>query len=422
MAQKKSLPPHIAAKIMSAMKKAGAISYYEIDGTSMQPFIMNRERVIIDHRKKEFAIGDIIHFKREGEKGTFLHRIVFMDGDKIITKGDNRYSLDKPITKSDIKGKVTTIERIDGTKIFLEDEPYETFSCMMAEVSYRMGIFHREMMKEKFNEDDKNVEADAELLHINAYDLYHNGEQEKALDLFRQATALDPTRAISRVDIGEILRQKGEGDEAILHLRLALDIDRRNSKISAQAYNIIGNTFCDRGEYQESLEEYLSSIDVSPDFVPPYINRGWAYYKLGEYEKAMEDYNKAIEIEPENYKAIKNLGLLYLTMKDMENALKHLEKAREINGKDPDVLNNLGVIFMEKGENEKAGELFNRAMEVDPTHYDTTCNIGTILERTGRKDEAVRHYTWALKKFPGDEHFQACLTRLIKAGVTKNEE
>jgi len=414
MTQKKSLPPHIAAKLISAMKKSGAISYYEIDGTSMQPFIMNGERVIIDNRKKDFEVGDIIHFKKEGEKGTFLHRIVYMEGDKIITKGDNRYSLDKPITRSHIKGKVTAIERADGSKVFLEDEPYKTFSRNMAEVSYRMGIFHREMMKEKFNEDDEELEADSELLHIKAYDFYHGGNPEKALELFRQTVALDPGRAISRVDIGEILRQKGKGDEAILHLRLALDIDRRKSKVSAQAYNIIGNTLCDKGRYEESLEEYLSSIDVDPDFVPPYINRGWAYYKLGEYDKAMEDYQKAIRLQSDNFKAHKNLGLLYIAMKDMESAQKHLEKAMEIKGDDPDILNNLGVIFMKKGEYEKARELFGRAIDIDPSHYDTICNMGILLERTGKNDEAIKHYTRSLKKFPGDERMQACLTRLIK--------
>lgn len=406
MSQNKALPPHIAAKLMQAMQKAGAVSSMKIDGTSMEPFIMNGEKILVDNRLRDFEPGDIVHFEREGEAGTFLHRIVAIEGDRVITKGDNRYSFDIPVKKENIKGKVTTIERVDGSKVFLKDEPWKSFCRMMAQVSFRMGVFHSEMMKEK-------AEGPADEIHKKAFDLYHSGKQEEALDLFRQAAALDPARALSRVDMGEILRQQGKGHEAILHLRLALDIDRRGSEASAQAYNIIGNTLCDMGRYEESLEEYLSSIDVSPEFVPPYINRGWAYFKLGHPEKAEADYKKALELEPDNYKAVKNLALLHFSQKRMDQAREYMEKALGINDRDPDIYNNLGLVYLENGNMDKAEELIKKALEMNPEHREALCNLGTVLEKRGDKKAALGHYAKALKKLGGDGDIQASISRIM---------
>ena len=407
MTTKKSLPPHLAEKMMETMQKAGTVSYLKIDGTSMEPFIMNGEKLIIDHRVKEFEPGDIILFERDDEKGQFLHRIVYKDEERIITKGDNRFSFDKPIRFDNVKGKVTAIEKDDGTKVFITDEPWKTFSRMTAKTSYKNGVFHKEMMKEK-------AEGSPEKIHKKAFDLYKKGKTFEALDLFREAVALDPGRALTRVDMGEILRQQGKYNEAVTHLRLALEIDRRESEVSAQAYNILGNTLSNMGRYRDALEEYISSIDVSPEFVPPYINRGWAYFKLGQTPKAEKDYKKALELEPGNFKALKNIALLYLSTGNFDEAHTYLEKAFELKENDPDILNNLAIIHLEKNELQKAEKMVRKALEIKPTHYEGVCNLGVILERQGKLKDAVSHYSSSIKKYTDDDELKAALSKLLK--------
>jgi signal peptidase I len=412
MTERKSLPPHLAAKMIQAMQKSGVITCLQIDGTSMEPFIMNGDKIIADHRIKDFEPGDIVLFEREDEEGSFVHRIIAIDGETVVTKGDNRFSPDKPIKISHIKGKITTVEKSDGSKIFITDEPWKTFSRMMAEVSRKAGVFHSEMMKEK-------TEDDGEEIHKKAYSLYHEGKDAEALTLFRQAVALNPERALSRVDMGEILRQSGQYEEAILHLRLALDIDRRKSHISAQAYNILGNTLCNMGKFAESIEEYLSSISVDPLFVPPYINRGWAYFRLGEWEKAQADIEKALKMEPKNFKALKNMALIHLSRENPEKALEYLRKASEINDRDADIMNNMGIIYLKQGDFTEAENKTKKALEINPEHYEASCNLGVILEKQGRKKEAASHYSKLLKKHNENEEIKRRLERVLKKEEVK---
>jgi len=90
------------------MVKAGRFSVY---GNSMLPIIAHDSKVKIAHADG-FSVGDIVVFKR---KHYVLHRIVKIIGSKIITKGDNNPIIDKPIKKSMIIAKITSVNgrRID---------------------------------------------------------------------------------------------------------------------------------------------------------------------------------------------------------------------------------------------------------------------------------------------------------------------
>ena len=78
-------------------------SYFEVISESMEPTIKVGDEIFIK-LTNEVEKNDIITFKADG--GIITHRLVRIDGNDYITKGDNNDSEDKPITKNDIIGKV----------------------------------------------------------------------------------------------------------------------------------------------------------------------------------------------------------------------------------------------------------------------------------------------------------------------------
>lgn len=70
---------------------------------SMQPELMVGDSIIVKE-VNEYTVNDIVTYKKD----TFYvtHRIVSVDGDKVVTKGDANTSEDDPIDKKDILGKV----------------------------------------------------------------------------------------------------------------------------------------------------------------------------------------------------------------------------------------------------------------------------------------------------------------------------
>ncbi len=70
---------------------------------SMQPAIEVGDFLIL-WEKKEYRVDDIITFRWGNNLVT--HRIIAIDGDRVVTKGDSNNIADEPIQMSQIEGKV----------------------------------------------------------------------------------------------------------------------------------------------------------------------------------------------------------------------------------------------------------------------------------------------------------------------------
>ena len=77
----------------------------------------------------------------------------------------------------------------------------------------------------------------------------------------------------------------------------------------AEACLYRGNTYFEKGDYDQAISEYSKAIELDPKLAVAYYNRGNAYYKKGEYDYAWTDINKAkslgCEVEPEFLDALR---------------------------------------------------------------------------------------------------------------------
>ncbi|MGD1701691.1 tetratricopeptide repeat protein [Dapis sp. BLCC M229] len=46
-----------------------------------------------------------------------------------------------------------------------------------------------------------------------------------------------------------------------------------------------------KGDYEKAIADYDRAIQLDPEFVYAYLNRGLTYNDRGEYEKALADFN-----------------------------------------------------------------------------------------------------------------------------------
>jgi len=51
-------------------------------------------------------------------------------------------------------------------------------------------------------------------------------------------------------------------------------------------------------DYKAAIHDYNKAIELKPDFVEAYIQRGTAYFKLGDYKAALQNFSKYMESEP----------------------------------------------------------------------------------------------------------------------------
>ena len=97
--------------------------------------------------------------------------------------------------------------------------------------------------------------------------------------------------------------------------------------------NIRGVIYYQLGNNQEAIADLTQALQINPNFVAAYYNRGNTRYELGDETGAFEDYNQARLIEPDNdidandEHGYYGRGLARSRMGDNQGALEDLHKA-----------------------------------------------------------------------------------------------
>ena len=71
-------------------------------------------------------------------------------------------------------------------------------------------------------------------------------------------------------------------------------------------------------------------IEIDPNDVNTYRNRGVAYILNGEYDKAIEDFSEAIDFDPKDAKAYGGRGEAYRKKGEFEKAAADEEKSKSL--------------------------------------------------------------------------------------------
>jgi len=98
-------------------------------------------------------------------------------------------------------------------------------------------------------------------------------------------------------------------------------------------YHNLANDYYKIGEFEKSVEHYDKALELNPDLLETYFNRGLAYTRLQKYDKALEDLTKVIELNPHLAEAYYTRGLVYEYKQNYDKAIEDYDKALEV---DPD--------------------------------------------------------------------------------------
>lgn len=203
----------------------------------------------------------------------------------------------------------------------------------------------------------------------------------------------------------------------------------KDHKLTANAYNYIGEVYYEQGEYNKALDYFYKVLDIheksldkdSPDTAKSYNSIGKVFYELGEYKKAIDFFNKALDLydkiygtnHPDTATSYNNIGLIYDEQGDYEKALDFFKRALDIREKvlgrdDPDTAksyNNVGLVYYSKEDYVEALEYLYKAFEIikhnfgeeHPYTASTYNNIGMVYKVQGDNDKALEYYFKALK-------------------------
>jgi DNA-binding NtrC family response regulator len=169
----------------------------------------------------------------------------------------------------------------------------------LLDVHFNMGLLH--MGRGHVNDALPKFEQAIELLHPIVPGRYYLG-------LFHTEETL---RLQCRLNLGSLLRQRGELEKAVGQFRQVLEGQPRN----VPALGNMGDCFLAMERYRDAVRTYqrvLKLLPGGPERMNIHNDLGVAYFKMGDLDRAVAQFKAVLKEDPGQENALHNLGQIYL--------------------------------------------------------------------------------------------------------------
>jgi tetratricopeptide (TPR) repeat protein len=242
--------------------------------------------------------------------------------------------------------------------------------------------------------------------NLEAYDLYNRaryltatGKTEMsiaALDLFREATQLDPefaeahaafARTYLNLDfLGEVSGSAEEREEAREAVRraLSLDPDLAQAHLAHGAQLEVLDVDLDG-----AVRAYRRAIELSPSSSAAHFKLGFLFMNRGQFEDARAMFRRAVALDPRSLSPRVNLAFTEFVERDYVEAERQAAQVVEIYPARVAGYYILSGALSFQDRHDEAIAAARRAVELDPASTLTRIQLAFVYARGGTRDSAL---------------------------------
>ena len=218
-----------------------------------------------------------------------------------------------------------------------------------------------------------------------------NESKQPASDIPKQSE--NELAAHAFFSIGYLLSKGSRMEKALAAYDKAIEL----KPDFVEAYNNRGGVFQKLGKYDQAVADLGKAIDLYPDFAELYCNRGCLKGSSGELKAAATDFNKRIELDPKNAKAYYHSGITKNQLGEYQAALIDFDKAVELG------LNSVNVYYYRAlaktllNRYDAAISDYDKVIELNPDHAEAYNSRGNLRGSLGQYDDALADCTKAIR-------------------------
>ena len=138
----------------------------------------------------------------------------------------------------------------------------------------------------------------------------------------------------------------------------------------------------------EAIETYRRVIEMTPEWIEPYINIGVAYYQTGQLTDALAAFRSAVALDPLNGISRYDLGCTLEEMGEIDEAIDNLRRAARAMPAHADVHFNLALAYEKRGERRLAREQWLLYLRYAPNGPWADQARSRLEEYSGRRKQA----------------------------------
>lgn len=185
---------------------------------------------------------------------------------------------------------------------------------------------------------------------------------------------------IAHNNLANILKQRGQLDQAIGHYRQALWLKPG----SAQIHLNLADAHQARGEPAAALRHYRRALEAEPARVETHLKLGNALLGQHAVAEAINSYRQAVRLAPNLALAHSNLGAALAIQRQFAEAIEHYRQALQLKPDFAEAHNNLGRLLAVRGQLTEAIEHYRRALQLKPTYRQARSNLASALQAAGQ--------------------------------------
>jgi tetratricopeptide (TPR) repeat protein len=217
-----------------------------------------------------------------------------------------------------------------------------------------------------------------------------------SLEDFNQAIALDPTNAAIHVDRGSVKHDLKDLSGAMSDYDQAIRLDPK----SVDAYNNRGILKYEQKDWRGALADYDQAITLAPNRAITYVVRAVVKHQnLGDTPGGIADLSRFIELNPDFIDGYYNRGDLLYTSGNTSAAIADFQKVAKMNNSSEIGLIAQGIIDLEEKSIAQALISFGRAAQLNPNAPDTYKYRGLAYRQQGDRAAAVQDWQKAAQLY-----------------------
>jgi len=166
------------------------------------------------------------------------------------------------------------------------------------------------------------------------------------------------------------------------------------------AYAYVGKAYDDSGEKEKALAYYSEAVRLAPHYVEGQYNLGTLLLEMGRTDEALKCLNQAITDDPAFARGHNNLAKALVVQGHLDGAISHLAKAIKLRPDWPEAHYNLGTTLLTDSKPGEATAEFSEALRLNPRYAEAHMNVGVALVRQGKAAEGLAHFAEAVRLVP----------------------
>lgn len=369
-------------------------------------------------KPSQMRVGDAVYVvgNPEGLEGTFSGGIVS------ALRGNKYIQITAPISHGSSGGPVLNrLGEVVGVAVgTIENGQNLNFAIPVSQLSTLRSRARSAPTQVARSTGPRTVSA-AESLYRQGREYLKKGglgdhaNQEKAKDLFKRATEVDPKHIDAWVFLGNTYSLLGgHNEEAVQSYKRALQIQPDY----AFAYSMLANHFLGKEFYQEAIEAYKEVIRLKPQSTEGYSGVGKAYGGLGRYQEELDAFLQAAKLKPDSFPIHKDLGDAYTALKRFDEAIREYKFALTYSpggASSAFIYSDLSYAYTYKDEYESARQACVEAIRLAPSFPPFHSQLGRVYFHLKRYEDAVEELKEAARLDPKDAstHYVLGLSFLI---------